>query len=205
MTNQRHQRHHRHAQRQRCQPQQASAGKIARQAIDIRFRAAPQTPAQPCRQPQQQRCTQQQPLKLTALHTVRNIDGRTREDPRQEVERRPEDAADNIRHYEFCDRQIQHPGDHGNQRTRGADKAADENGKHAVLVQRMLGFIQQGFVLFHERPAVQRLLKAPAQPEGDPVAQQTADDPGQPRLPEIDLTAANQRAKPCHHHGAGQD
>ena len=139
------------------------------------------------------------------MHTVRNIDGSAREDPRQEVERRPEDAADNVRHHEFRDGQIQHPRHHRHQRTRWPDKAADEDGKHAVLMQRMLGFIQQGFVLFHERPAVQRLLKAPAQPEGDPVAEQAADNPGQPRLPEINLAAANQRPKPCHHHGAGQD
>ena len=83
------------------------------------------------------------------------------------------------------------------------DKVVALDADHDVLMQRMLGFIQQRFVLFHERPAMQWLLKAPAQPEGDPVSEQAADDPGHPRLPEVDFTAADKRAKPRHHHGAG--
>ena len=89
-------------------------------------------------------------------------------DTRQEVERRPEDAADDIRHHKLRDGQIQHPGHHRHQRTRWANEAPHEDGEHAVLVQRMLGFIQQRFVFFMN-DQVQRLLKAPAQPEGDPV------------------------------------
>ncbi len=70
------------------------------------------------------------------------------EDTRQEVERRPEDAADDIRHHKLRDGQIQHPGHHRHQRTRWANEAPHEDGEHAVLVQRMLGFIQQRFVFF---------------------------------------------------------
>lgn len=41
-----------------------------------------------------------------------------------------------------------------------ANEAPDQNGRHAVLVQGVLGFVEQRFVLLQERPAVQGPLKA---------------------------------------------
>jgi len=71
-------------------------------------------------------------------------------------------------------------------------------------MQRVFGFIEQRFMFFEECPAMQRLFKAPAEPERDPVAEQAANNSHGPGLIEIDLAAADKRAQGGHQHGAGQ-
>ncbi len=182
---------------------QTRARQIAREAI-LRFTAAPPAPEQPRRQPDQQRHAAEQPFKRTAFHLRRNVDSGARKNARQKVKRRPEQAANDIRREEFTHRQIEHSRHHRHQRARRPDKAPDENGKHAVLMQRVFGFIEQRLMFFQEGPAVQRLFKAPAEPERDPVAKEAANNPRRPGLIEIDLAAADERAQRRHQHGAGQ-
>lgn len=87
-------------------------------------------------------------------------------DPRQEVERRPEDTADDVRHHKLRDGQIQHPGHHRHQRARWANKAPHKDSEHAVLVKRVLGFIQQRFVLFiNDQRCGSFLKRQPSQKE----------------------------------------
>lgn len=113
---------------------------------------------------------QQQPFKAGAVSSAGNINRRLT-DAREEVLRRPEQGSRIIFKFtNLATGRSSIPATIGTSGRVGVPRKRQSEWNHAVLMQRMLGFSSRARGFLHKRPAVQWLLKAPAEPdEGNPT------------------------------------
>ena len=116
------------------------------------WRCAPQAPASASPPAKTSAGSQQQPLEAGAvLWWGYQSPRRARIPSGKKYSGSRSRQTNNIGQNKLRHREIEHAGDHRHQRSVGPNKAADKNRDHAVLMQRMLGFIQQRLCFLHKK------------------------------------------------------